>query len=74
MNNKKKTITKTYMNECHFCEHKRSVPGNCHIECAKPDPEMKGHPQGIRNGWFMYPPLFDPTWKAGPCSNYEDKT
>ena len=23
---------------------------------------IKGHPQGIRSGWFMWPVNFDPTW------------
>lgn len=64
---------RTFMNECYDCEHRRSVPGNCHIECVKPDPEMTGNQHGIRNGWFIYPSLFDPTWKTKFCSNYQDK-
>lgn len=23
---------------------------------------IKGHPQGVRRGWFMWPVNFDPTW------------
>ena len=60
------------MNECYLCAHKRSVPGNAHIECKKPDPEIRGNPHGIKNGWFMYPLLFDPVWKEVACNNYED--
>ena len=30
--------------ECWTCEHKRSVPGNAHIKCAKPDPRMTRRP------------------------------
>jgi hypothetical protein len=57
--------------ECYDCRNKRSVPGNCHIECVRPDPEMTGVKYGIDNGWFYYPALFDPTWKEKLCSNYE---
>ncbi|HQR21074.1 MAG TPA: hypothetical protein PKV98_09410 [Burkholderiaceae bacterium] len=55
--------------ECWTCAHKRSVPGNAHIRCAKPDPWMSGDPHGIRNGWFLYPLVFDPTWKSKACAN-----
>jgi hypothetical protein len=55
---------------CHKCEHKRHVPGNCHIMCAKPDKDMTGNEHGIKNGWFIYPILFDPTWKTRKCANY----
>lgn len=58
---------------CYECVHRRDVPGNCHIRCAKPDPEMTGHPHGIRNGWFIYPMLFDPVWKTKECSNWEKR-
>ncbi len=66
---------RTEMNECWSCEHKRTVPGNAHISCVKPDAGMKGNPHGIRNGWFIYPMLFDPTWKEKTCVNFkENKT
>ena len=61
----------TMMRECYRCTHKRSVPGNSHIQCAKPDMTMTGNAHGIRNGWFVYPLLFDPTWKTALCKNYE---
>ena len=64
---------RTKMNECYSCTHKRSVPGNTHIMCDKPDPEMRGDPHGIRNGWFIYPVLFDPSWKTKICNNYAAK-
>ena len=57
--------------DCHKkCKHKRSVPGNCHISCAKPDNGVTGNPWGIQNGWFIYPFLFDPIWGSN-CNNYE---
>ena len=60
-------------NECWTCKHKRTVPGNCHIACANPDPKMTGEAHAIRQGWFMYPVLFDPTWKTKWCDNREEK-
>ena len=60
-------------NECYSCKHRRSIQGDAHSACAKPDPEMKGDAHGIRNGWFMYPLNFDPVWKEKDCVNFEDK-
>ena len=57
--------------ECWTCKHRRSRPGDCHISCAKPDPDMKGRKQGIKGGWFWYPVNFDPVWKLKDCKNYE---
>lgn len=60
------------MNECWHCAHKREVAGNAHIKCSKPDPDMRGDSHGIKNGWFFYPLLFDPTWKKDMCKNFEN--
>jgi len=57
--------------ECWHCKNKRSVPGNCHIQCIHPDPEMTGNEHGIRMGWFEYPYVFDPVWKTKACSNFK---
>ena len=62
------------MNECYSCTHKRNVSGNTHILCSKPDSAMTGDSHGIANGWFIYPLLFDPTWKTKLCDNYELKS
>jgi len=64
---------RTKFNECYSCINKRSVLGNAHIRCAEPDPEMEGHHHGIKEGWFYYPQLFDPTWKLRMCNNYKVK-
>lgn len=66
-------MERTMMNECYSCQHMRKVPGNAHIACANPDPEMTGHRHGIKNGWFIYPMLFDPTWKTAKCNNFQSK-
>lgn len=58
-------------NDCGNCRFKRDVPGNSHIQCVKPDPDMTGNQHGIKEGWFMYPILFDPTWCTAKCKNYE---
>jgi hypothetical protein len=57
--------------ECHECAHMREVPGNSHIRCARPDPDMTGDPHGVRKGWFFYPLLFDPVWRTAECANHE---
>lgn len=59
--------------ECHQCVHKRNVPYNSHIKCVKPDADMTGDKHGIEKGWFMYPMLFDPTWKTKQCANFEQQ-
>lgn len=63
----------TVIDDCHKCVHKISIPGNCHIGCAKPDAGMTGNAHGIKCGWFFYPFNFDPTWKTKVCSNFEEK-
>lgn len=60
----------TQHNECYYCENKRKVPGNAHIRCVEPDPAMTGDKHGIKQGWFIYPQLFDPVWKTKMCSNF----
>lgn len=65
---------RTMMNECYTCKHKENVPGNCHIKCVKPDANMTGNEHGIKEGWFMYPLLFDPVWKTKECDNYSENT
>jgi len=63
----------TIPGKCSSCKHKRTVPGDAHIRCANPDPDMTGYPHGIRQGWFYYPVLFDPVWMTKECNNYECK-
>ena len=60
------------MLNCHKCIHKRKVPGDEHIACAKPDPNMTGSDHGIKNGWFMYPILFDPILGTKDCINFKE--
>lgn len=69
---KDKTKT-TMMNECRSCKHRRTIPGDAHYQCSKPDNNMTGHEHGITHGWFSYPQNFDPTWKTKFCDNYEGK-
>ena len=63
---------RTMRDECWTCKHKEKVPGDAHIKCNKPDPNMKGNAHGRANGWFWYPLLFDPVWKEKDCDNYEE--
>ena len=71
--NEKKVSAGEATKECYDCKNKQSVPGNCHIHCNKPDPNMTGNQHGIDKGWFMYPVLFDPAWKTKMCVNFEKK-
>jgi len=59
------------MLNCYVCKHKVDVPYNSHISCSKPDIKMRGNAHGIKNGWFVYPLLFDPVWGTKECSNFE---
>lgn len=47
---------------CYECAHRREIPGNCHSRCNNLKAKVTGNPHGIRNGWFMWPLNFDPTW------------
>jgi hypothetical protein len=58
--------------KCYDCKHRRPVPGDAHSACANRDAHVKGHPQGIRGGWFMWPVNFDPTWLM-ECDGQEPK-
>jgi len=59
--------------ECYSCVNRRSIPGDAHSLCVKPDPTMTGNPHGVRSGWFLYPLNFDPVWKEKLCKTYEEK-
>lgn len=71
MGTRAEEYTRSKNNECHTCAHQNPVPGNAHIRCSNPDKSMRGHPHGVANGWFYYPELFDPVWKAVECVNYD---
>ena len=62
-----------FAKECYSCAHRRRIPGDEHIGCAKPDPQMIGHPHGIKMRWFIYPHCFDPVWKMKQCANFEER-
>lgn len=66
-------MKRTIQNECYSCKHRRTIPGDAHTQCIKPDPEMKGSTYGRRSGWFYYPINFDPVWKEKLCANYEEE-
>jgi hypothetical protein len=63
----------TQHNECWQCVNKRPVPGNAHIQCINPDPNMTGSDHGKSKGWFFYPSCFDPVWKTKKCDNFKQK-
>ena len=59
---------------CFKCEHKKNIPGNAHIYCMNPDPEMTGDEHGRAQGWFNYPGNFDPVWMTKSCDHFKVKT
>jgi hypothetical protein len=57
--------------DCYKCVHRLEVPGDAHSRCNNIKAKVEGHPQGIRNGWFMWPLNFDPTWLLS-CDGFSD--
>lgn len=55
---------------CYGCAYRRELPGTAHSQCINPDPEMRGLPYGIENGWFFYPDNYDPVWRTRECANH----
>lgn len=62
----------TAQTECYQCRHRRNIPGDCHISCAKPHVSVfeNAAPHGFFQGWFFYPYNFDPVWKQSLCPNF----
>lgn len=63
---------------CNDCIHKKDIPGDAHIQCdfdwsdsdlQKPE----GDEHGVKNGWFMFPYNYDPTWGPDDCEAFESK-
>jgi len=62
--------------DCYKCSHRRDVVGSAHSRCNNHAAKVQGSPHGIRNGWFLWPLNFDPTWLVscdGFSTSEEDK-
>lgn len=59
---------------CNSCIHARSLVGDAHILCSNPPRAIEALEHGIGSGWFMFPINFDPNWRAGECSNFQQLT
>ncbi len=57
---------------CHKCKHRGTIPGDAHSRCNNPEAKVKGHPGGIKGGWFHHPYNFDPTWLL-ECDGFEKR-
>lgn len=70
----RETVKLTVTNQCYTCEHRRTIPGDCHTRCAAPwakgDDIPRGDPVGVKNGWWWFPFNFDPTWHTDWCERY----
>ena len=67
----KKQWKRDKFGECVACVHMRTIPGDAHIQCGKPDKSMEGAERGVSQGWFNYPWNFDPVWKLKLCKNFK---
>lgn len=51
---------------CYTCQFRGTIPGDCHSRCTNPksssELNIQGSLHGIRQGWFLWPMNFDPTW------------
>ena len=56
---------------CYKCVHRLTIPGNAHTRCNNFQAKVVGDPHGIKNGWFMWPLNFDPTWLIS-CDGFSD--
>ena len=57
--------------DCYACKHRRPLLGDCHSACAAPAPvDIAAATHGVKNGWFMWPYNFDPTWLE-ECSAFQ---
>ena len=55
---------------CYSCAYKDEVPGSAHIRCRllwTTERRPEGAPHGVRNGWFIFPLNYDPTWGPNEC-------
>lgn len=57
--------------DCYQCVHRIEIPGDAHSRCNNHDAKVKGHPHGIRRGWFLWPVNFDPVWLLS-CDGFTD--
>ena len=58
--------------DCYKCVHRRAILGDCHSRCNNVKAKVEGDKTGIKNGWFMWPLNFDPTWLIS-CNGFSDK-
>ena len=63
--------------KCWSCAYKKSIPGNAHIRCRFDWIGQKqimpvGKEHGIRNGWYMFPLNYDPTWMTNNCPQWSE--
>jgi len=61
---------------CNGCAYRRSIPGNCHSQCAfdwksLPPEAFRTVSENANNErvaqWFMFPFNFDPVWGPDEC-------
>ena len=58
--------------DCYECKYRETIPGDCHSSCANKKAHVDGNEYGRKNGWFMWPWNFDPTWLIS-CDGFKAK-
>ena len=58
--------------DCYKCDYRGKIPGDAHSKCHNGEASVKGHPHGVRSGWFFWPLNFDPVWLVS-CDGFETK-
>ena len=71
-------MTETKKKTCYQCQHRRTIPGDCHTQCAFDWSKDKsnvpsGDTHAIRSGWWFFPWNFDPVWMKEQCPQFLDK-
>ena len=62
---------------CYECAYRKSIPGDAHSQCVfkwtdSEHRSPRGDSHGIRNGWYMFPINFDPTWGPDECPAFSE--
>jgi len=61
--------------QCWSCAYRGENPGSAHIRCEfdwrkSANKPPTGHPHGIKNGWYIFPVNYDPTWMLDRCEEW----
>lgn len=63
--------------QCYTCAYRENIPGDCHSRCSFDFQKANikkpaGNPTGVKNGWYMFPANYDPTWMVEDCQAFSE--